>query len=433
MKSISALLICLTLLIPLSAKPSLPDLISGGSMYKLKTVVLDAGHGGHDNGCKGAAAYEKHVALSIVLKLGKYIETNMPDVRVIYTRKTDVFVELNERAAIANRNKADLFISVHCNAAGSQSAYGTETWVMGQHKTDANLLVAKRENAVILLENDYKDKYDYDPNSPVSHIIFSVYQSAYMEQSIALAKMIEDQFSTRADRHSRGVKQAGFVVLYKTAMPSVLVESGFLTNRDEEKFLKSDRGQDLIASGIYRAFRQYKEQLELDQKPDILAEANPQPEPSNSATGEPVKNSQDTQSAKPEQITAQKGDADKLNSPVQKEPEKEIVKTEPVLKPVEQKTIKKVGEDNSIEFRIQFLASRNSIDPNKEPYRKIQNIHTETLSNGIHRYFSGRYSNPDEARNDLPGIKSAGFKDAFLVAYRNGVRLPIDDVLTQYE
>lgn len=432
MKPISAILILLTLAFNAISFPNLSAPDVNGSMYKLKTVVLDAGHGGHDNGCKGASAYEKHIALSIVLKLGKYIETNMPDVKVIYTRKKDVFVELNERAAIANRNKADLFISVHCNAAKSSSAYGTETWVMGQHKTDANLDVAKRENAVIMLEDDYKNKYEYDPNSPVSHIIFSVYQNAYVDQSIALAKMIEEQFTTRAGRTSRGVKQAGFVVLYKTAMPSVLVESGFLSNNNEEIFLRSDQGQDLIASGIYRAFRQYKETLEDDQKPEEVVQIQVQ---KNTSGKEEIKEASKQPVKQPEkQSENTKGEVAE-NKPQQKEPAITKENTPKVNENIipQDKAPAPKPKDEAIEFRIQFLATKNKIDPKKPPYSNINNIHSEDIGNGILRYFSGSFSNPDEARADLAKIKQAGFKDAFLVAYRNGIRLQIDDVLTQFE
>ena len=237
--------------------PALPP-----QKYRLRTVVLDAGHGGKDRGCAGVSAREANVALKIVLDLGRLIEQNMPDVKVVYTRKSDVFVELADRAGIANRHNADLFISVHCNA-GPGNAYGTEVWTMGPHKTDANLAVAKRENAVILQEDDYKEQYNgFDPNSPQSHILFSLFQSAYMVNSLRFAQVIDYQFRNSVKRHSRGVKQAGFLVLWKTAMPSVLIEAGFLTNRGEERYLNDKAGQSYMASGIYKAFRSYKADLE---------------------------------------------------------------------------------------------------------------------------------------------------------------------------
>lgn len=248
-----------------------------GEKHTVRTVVIDAGHGGTDPGCSGEIAKEKDITLAIALKVGKYIEEKIEGVKVIYTRKTDVFIELHERADIANRNNADIFISIHCNANPSSNPYGTETYVMGLHKTEANLDVAKRENSVILKEDDYADKYDgFDPNSPEAHIIFSLYQNAFLESSIRLASSIESEFKDRVSRHSRGVHQAGFLVLYKTAMPSVLVETGFLTNKNEEKYLVSEEGQDYIASAVFRAFRSYKEDIEKAvskrQENDVIAE-----------------------------------------------------------------------------------------------------------------------------------------------------------------
>jgi N-acetylmuramoyl-L-alanine amidase len=230
--------------------------------YRLRTVVLDAGHGGKDRGCAGVSAREADVALAIIKDLGHQIEANMPGVRVIYTRKTDVFIPLDERAAIANRHHADLFISVHCNA-GPKGPHGTEVWTMGLHKTTANLGVAQRENSVILQEKDYQRRYDgFDPRSPQSHILFSLFQSAYITNSLRFAQRIDRQFRGSVGRSSRGVKQAGFIVLWKSTMPSVLVEAGFLTDHNEEKYLDSKAGQQAIAGGIYRAFREYKQDLE---------------------------------------------------------------------------------------------------------------------------------------------------------------------------
>jgi N-acetylmuramoyl-L-alanine amidase len=230
--------------------------------YRLRTVVIDAGHGGKDPGCNGQSAKEAEVALKVALELGRQIENNEPDVKVIYTRKTDTFVELIDRAGIANKNRADLFISIHCNS-GPSSAFGTETYCMGLHTSEGNLKVAKRENAVILKEDNYKEKYNgFDPSSPQSHIMFALYQSAYIENSLRFAQKVEHQFKNRVGRSSRGVKQAGLLVLWKSAMPSALIEVGFLTNRNEEKYLNDKSGQSYMASGIYKAFRDYKSELE---------------------------------------------------------------------------------------------------------------------------------------------------------------------------
>lgn len=237
--------------------------------YRLRTVVLDAGHGGKDKGCAGPkGAREAAVALKIVLELGRIIEEEMPEVKVVYTRKTDEFVELADRAGIANKHNADLFISVHCNA-GPASARGTEVWTMGPHKTEANLAVAKRENAVILQEDNYKERYSgFDPRSPQSHILFSLYQSAHIDNSLRFAAKVDHEFRTSVKRASRGVKQAGFLVLWKSTMPSALIEVGFLTNAGEEAYLNDKAGQSYMASGIYRAFRKYKQDLEASSAAD---------------------------------------------------------------------------------------------------------------------------------------------------------------------
>lgn len=232
---------------------------------KVDVVVIDAGHGGKDTGAKGAFSREKDVALKIALELGETINQYLKDVKVIYTRSNDEFIGLKERAMLANKNGADLFISIHCNAVDSnpEGSYGTETWVMGLHKTSANFEIAKRENSVILLEENNEEKYEgFDPHNPESYILFSLSQNAYLSNSLKLADKIENQFKNRVGRYSRGVKQAGFVVLYQTTMPSVLVETGFITNKKEERYLNDKLGQTYIASGIFRAFRDYKNEIE---------------------------------------------------------------------------------------------------------------------------------------------------------------------------
>jgi N-acetylmuramoyl-L-alanine amidase len=231
--------------------------------FKVDVVVIDAGHGGKDQGTRGKKALEKDVALKIALKLGNYIEKNVPGVKVIYTRKDDRYLALDERAEIANKAKADLFICIHANAMPGGNALGTETYVMGLHKDQSNFELAKRENSVILMDENYEERYEgFDPNSPESYILFSLTQSAFQESSLLFAQRVEQQFKQRAGRNSRGVKQAGFVVLWRTTMPSVLIETGFLSNSTEEQFLAGERGQDLIASGIYRAFKEYKSEVE---------------------------------------------------------------------------------------------------------------------------------------------------------------------------
>lgn len=232
--------------------------------YKVDKIIIDAGHGGKDGGTIGAVSKEKDVALKIALELGTIIKEYLPDVEIIFTRNNDTFIELDERANIANKNGADLFVSIHCNAVDySDKVKGTETWVMGLNKLEYNLNVSKRENSVILMEDNYTEKYEgFNPNDPGSHILFSLYQNAYLSNSLNLADKIEHQFKKRVGRNSRGVKQAPFVVLYKSSMPSVLVETGFLSNPSEERYLNDELGQTFIASGIFRAIRDYKVEIE---------------------------------------------------------------------------------------------------------------------------------------------------------------------------
>ncbi|BDD08162.1 hypothetical protein FUAX_05940 [Fulvitalea axinellae] len=236
---------------------------AGKTTFRIRKVVIDAGHGGKDTGTSGRFSKEKDIALKIALKLGGLIDDNLNDVEVIYTRKNNMFVPLSKRADIANKAGADVFISIHCNGGVHSKVSGTETFVMGLHTSEGNLNVAKRENSVIMLEDDYKTHYEgYDPKAPESHILFSLFTNSHLENSLNLAQKVEHQFKKRVGRRSRGVKQAGFVVLWRTTMPSVLVEVGFLSNPAEEKYLNDKLGQSYIASGIYRAFRDYKNELE---------------------------------------------------------------------------------------------------------------------------------------------------------------------------
>ncbi len=225
----------------------------------LKTVVIDAGHGGKDPGTEGKNSKEKNVTLAVALKLGALIRKNHPEVNTFFTRETDEFIELNQRAAIANEKHADLFISIHCNAAPSPVAVGVETFVMGLHTSKSNLEVAQRENSVISYEDDYSTKYEgYDPRSPESFMIFSLMQNVFLDQSLEFASGVQGQFVEGLSRKDRGVKQAGFLVLYKSGMPSVLIELGFLSNPQEEKYLLSEKGQEELAQAIYNAFVEYK-------------------------------------------------------------------------------------------------------------------------------------------------------------------------------
>jgi N-acetylmuramoyl-L-alanine amidase len=232
----------------------------------IKVIVIDAGHGGHDYGCHGSTKnHEKDIALDIALRLGEKIEKELPDVKVIYTRKDDRFIELWKRADIANKNNADLFISVHCNAHTNTSLHGAETYVMGLHKSEGNLMVSRRENGSLKLEGNYEGTghyKDFDPNSPEAHIILSLYQNAFLEHSINLASIVQDNIKAKGKVRDLGVNQAGFLVLWKTTMPSILVETGYLTNTTNEAYLTSDIGKNESASNIFEAVKEFKTRLE---------------------------------------------------------------------------------------------------------------------------------------------------------------------------
>jgi N-acetylmuramoyl-L-alanine amidase len=257
-----AVVACFSLLILLG----LPSAKSARTTSGLRTLVIDAGHGGLDPGCNGNnEIFEKDVTLGVALKLGKLIKDSLPGLKVLYTRTTDKTLKLWERPNLANDNQADLFISIHCNANNNRAAAGSETYFMGLHKSEGNLEVAKRENAAITYESDYRENSRYggfDPESAEGHIIFSLVQNAFMKQSLKLATGIEGHTNKISPIKSRGVKQAGFLVLWQTSMPSVLVETGFLTNPTDRSYLRTNDGQQKIALGVFRAIRDYKKYTE---------------------------------------------------------------------------------------------------------------------------------------------------------------------------
>jgi N-acetylmuramoyl-L-alanine amidase len=229
----------------------------GVKAYTLHRIVLDAGHGGHDSGCKGKGSLEKVITLEIARKVAVHLRRSIPGIQIHLTRDEDKFIELHERAGMANRLNADLFVSIHCNSGGAK-AHGTETFTQGLHVTGANLNVAKRENSAVLMESNYLDRYDgFNPSDPTAHIIFELFQSAYRAQSVELARGIEQKFVQKTGRFSRGVKQAGFLVLYRTTMPAVLIETGFLTNTEEEQFMRSEQGQNKLSLSIAEAIQEY--------------------------------------------------------------------------------------------------------------------------------------------------------------------------------
>ncbi len=235
--------------------------LNSAKEQKKFTVVIDAGHGGKDPGALGASSFEKNIALAVALELGKFIKDSLPDVKVIFTRKTDVFVELHKRAQIANKARADMFISIHCNSSTAKHAHGSETYVMGLHANARNMGVAQRENQVIAKEEDNTVYEGFNLNSPETRILLENFQSAYLLNSANLASKIQSEFKNSVKRHDRGIHQAGFIVLWKTNLPSVLVELGFISNLDEERFLKNKTNQKEVAQGIFKALKDYKEEV----------------------------------------------------------------------------------------------------------------------------------------------------------------------------
>ena len=349
---------------------------------KIKTIVIDPGHGGKDSGTMGTKRfkiYEKHVALAVSLKLGKYISDAFPEVEVIYTRDSDFFLELNERTEIANKANADLFISIHCDGFTNPKPSGASVFVMGMSKLKANMDVAMRENSAIYLEDNYKKKYDgFDPKSPESYIVFSLMQNTYLNQSLKIAEQVETQFSTRANRKSRGVKQAPFYVISRTNMPSILIECGFLTNPKEEEFLHSEIGQDYIASAIFRAFRSYKESVEIEE---------------------------------PKIKDTIKSDV-KINNDVEKK-----IK---VIADAKQES------DLNLIFKIQIGTYLKSMLDQKE----FVNLNTEEVKiNGTFKYFVNSGNDKKEADNLRNHLREKGFNGAFVVAFLNGKRISTKEAL----
>jgi N-acetylmuramoyl-L-alanine amidase len=361
---------------------SSPSAYSQGKT-SISRVVIDAGHGGKDPGTLGKKTQEKKITLAIALKVGEKIRNSCKDVKVLYTRDKDHFVELFQRAETANRNKADLFISIHCNANPVHTLKGSETYVMGLHRSHANLEIAKQENASILMEPDYVANYNgFDPNSDESYITFTLFQNAFLDQSMKFASYVQDAMKDRTGLDDRGVRQAGFLVLYKTTMPSVLIETGFLSNPEEENFLISEKGQDYIASAIARAFVKFKEGYESSRGKNLPEEKNDTFRPA-----EPVA-------------------------------EKKAGKEEPALT--------QARTDLHISFRIQVAMSAKEIPVKSKIFKDLPDIRMYKHE-GNFKYTTGNMKTLDEALKKLPKIWEKGFKDAFVVAFRDNERIPMKE------
>ncbi|MFH6968017.1 N-acetylmuramoyl-L-alanine amidase [Flavobacterium sp. FlaQc-28] len=344
-------------------------------------VTLDAGHGDHDFGAVYSGRIEKNIALAIVLKVGKILELN-PNVNVIYTRKTDVFIDLVERANIANRANSNIFVSIHCNANKNTAADGTETYVMGLSKVASNLEAAKKENSVITLEKDYKRKYEgYDPNSPESMIGMTLMQEEYLDNSISLASKIEDNFEKLGKKlRQGGVKQAPFMVLHKAYMPRVLVETGFISNPTEGNILNSEEGQDEIAKAIAEAILSYKREYFGSGTPEAI-EARPVRD-----TSTPAKN--------------------------------KVVESAAVKKNVPKGTF----------FKVQLIASIKKTPLEAKNFKGLNNV-TMLYENNIYKYFYQETSDYETAKKYLQEAKSKGYGAAFLIANRDGEKISIQDAI----
>lgn len=372
-------------------------------------VALDAGHGAKDYGAIKNNFVEKNIALAVALKVGKLLN-KQPKVDVVYTRSTDVFIELVERANIANHAKADLFVSIHCNSNPNGEASGTETYVMGLTKLKSNLQVAKSENEVITLESDYKLKYaGYDPNSPESLIGITLIQEENLNQSMAVASLIQDKFKS-LDRKSRGVKQAPFMVLHKTAMPSVLIEMGFISNKTEGTYLNSEEGQNEIAKAIADAVMNYKKEY---------------------FGGTSIENRIDKEEMrveKPKEVVVPvKPDTSKTvaaKTPEVKKPEikKPEVKTEtkPETKPE--------ATSKGVTFKVQISASGTKLDLTPSNFKGLNNVSVVSEGN-LYKYMYGSSDNYDTAKEQLAEAKAKGFTTAYLIAFKNGKKVTLQEAL----
>jgi N-acetylmuramoyl-L-alanine amidase len=464
----------------------------------IRTIVIDPGHGGKDPGCQGSVHREKDVALAVALKLGKFIEQNMKDVKVIFTRTTDVFVELEDRALIANKAKADLFISIHCNAAGkpvyvtdartgkkklktfrnrkgkivvaetiNPVPFGSETYVMGLKNEEGKMKVATRENSAILLEDDYEKKYaGFDPESEESYIIMSNYTSAYVIQSAGLAMKIQEEYARKAGRIDKGVHRQSIWVLWRTSMPSILTELGYLTNPLEEGFLGSERGQDYLARAIFRGLRKYKDEAEGTKKEyndEFEAQAalenenlkvgnapltKKAEEQEDSVTTTAVQDILNNEPAKPDtKPEPVKVESAKINSvkPLKDSnlnlaPDtvvsaaaiaKKYAGKQPPTPPVKQQTVAVTDGAPKVDviFKVQFASSDKSLNLSAEKFSVISEADFYRANNVL-KYTSGRFSSAKAAHEHQLFLRSKGFLDCFVVAFKNGQRIDVKEAKT---
>ena len=376
-------------------------------------VVIDAGHGGHDPGAIGKISKEKNINLKVALKLGNLIKQNCNDVKVVYTRSKDVFIPLDRRAEIANNAKADLFISIHTNAlANNRTAKGASTWTLGLAKSDANLEVAKRENSVILYEDDYKTRYaGFNPNSAESYIIFEFMQDKYMEQSVHLASLVQKQFRHHCKRVDRGVHQAGFLVLKASAMPSILVELGFISTPEEERYLNTEEGSSTLAKGIYRAFLSYKREHEIRLT-------------GSSRTALP--NDDEVTDAEVAQIDSTESEHEKpQNTPRTDKLVTEAKTQRPIV-------VESTTNDSEITFKIQILTSSRPLSKNDKRLKGLKDV-DYYKENGLYKYTYGASSDYNKVLRTRRNTVTPLFKDAFIIAFRNGEKMNINEAIATFK
>jgi N-acetylmuramoyl-L-alanine amidase len=385
------ILICALIVISASSAWSKSDYPGSTEEKRISVVVIDPGHGGKDFGASVGNAKEKDIVLDLALRLGNSIKSKYPEIKVIYTRTKDVFIPLYERANIANKNKADLFISIHVNGTDNTSVQGTETFVLGQHRSKDNLEVAKKENSVILLEDDYNTRYEgFDPNSPESYIMFELVQDEYLEQSVLFASAIQNQFRQYAKRIDRSVKQAGFLVLRQTTMPGVLVEVGFISHANERSYLVSEKGKAALSASIFNAFTDYKKKIENKSSFTIHTE-----------TGN-LKSSSSTSNSE------------------------SINPAETNIKTAETKTIESLKNSNLF-FSVQIAASSKKMETNPSNFKGEKNIF-RVDSKDKSRYYSGKFQTLKEAENEKKRIQGK-FPESFVVAFENNELISVKKAL----
>ena len=390
-------------------------------LKKVKIVMIDPGHGGKKPGAIGKKSKEKDITLSIALKLGETIKANFKDVTVLYTRDTDVDIDLAERAQMANRAKADLFISIHANSHKKTEPSGTETFVMGLSTSKANMEVARLENADILLEDDYKNNSEYqgfDPNAPESYIMFTLYQNAYLEKSLNFAEYIQGQYKSRIKTIDRGVKQGELFVLYKTSMPAVLTEIGFISNAKEEEYMMSEEGQNEYVYCIASAFAKYKASEENSELVEIPAPKRQKKPITTTETTKQPKTGTTTQATATQQqnlevkVTIIDTTANEQQNSQETKPKQD--NTEPATTPA--------PVEDVVKYRVQFLVAKTKLPENDPTLKGVTNYDTYS-QDGTVRYTKGDEKDIERAKQIQAELKEMGFKDAFIVPFYKGNRI----------